>query len=178
MAEGDSGFSLTELMLVVGIALILVAISIPPVQSVLNDYRAIGDARSIANELALARMSAASDFTHTQVSLSLTANTYQLNVWNKTANAYQLMGAVQSLSQGMTFGFGSITTPAGGQTTIAQTSPITFNSRGISVDGSGNPIGTAVIYLTNNTGLFCAVTVSINGSVAVVEYRNSAWKAL
>jgi prepilin-type N-terminal cleavage/methylation domain-containing protein len=178
MSRKASGFSFLELMVVVAVVVILAGVTIPSILNTLQNYRGADDTRSIATQLALARMRAASDFTRTELSFSLTANTYELEVWNKTTSAYQLEGTVLSLSQGVTFGFGSITTPAGGQTTIAQTSQIYFNSRGISVDGSGNPIGTAVIYLTNGAGEFWAVTVSINGTVRAFEYTKGAWNAL
>jgi hypothetical protein len=130
--------------------------------------------------LALARMSAASDFTTARLNFNLTANTYQLEIWSKTAGAYQVEGGVRSLSQNVTFGFGTVTTPVGGQATIAQPSPsqITFNSRGYSVDGSGNPIGTAVIYLQNTRGVVWAVTTSLAGQATARVYNGAAWKQL
>lgn len=81
-----------------------------------------------------------------------------------------------SLSRAVTFGFGSVIAPAGGRTTIAQSPQIVFNSGGMSVDSSGNPIGAAAIYIGANQGFFCAVTVSIAGQPATWEYHGATWK--
>jgi len=173
-----AGFSMAEPMVVVGILLILFAAAIPSVQTSLQYYRTVSDARSIAAQLALARMRAASDFTWARLKFNLTANAYQLEVWNKTAAAYQTEGGTFSLSQTVTFGYGSVTAPAGGQTTIAQSPQIVFNSRGLSVDDLGNPIGTAAIYIGNNQGFICAVTASIAGQPAIWEYSGATWNRL
>jgi prepilin-type N-terminal cleavage/methylation domain-containing protein len=178
MTKRQSGFSMLELLVVVSITLVLAAIGIPRVAAVVQNYRTVGDARSIASQFALARMRAASNFTRARLNFNLAANTYQLEVWNKTAAAFQIEGAVQSLSQGVTFGFGSIATPAGSQSPIAQTTPITFNSRGITVDGSGNPTGNSAIYITNGNGLYFAVTASLTGQTRAWEYNGTTWNPL
>ena len=74
---------------------------------------------------------------------------------------------------------------AGAQTTIAQTSLITFNSRGLSIDSTstgypigGNPIGTAAIYINDGKGLYFAITANLVGQPAVWEYNGTAWKQL
>ena len=174
----SAGFSMAEPMIVVGILLILFAVAIPSLQTSLQYYRTVSDARSIAAQLALARMRAASDFTWARLNFNLAANTYQLEVWNKAAAAYQVEGPTLHLSQSVTFGYGNVIVPAGGQTTIAQSPQIVFNSRGLSVDGSGNPIGTAAIYIGNNQGFFCAITASIAGQPAIWEYGGATWKRL
>jgi prepilin-type N-terminal cleavage/methylation domain-containing protein len=180
----NAGFSMIELLIVVAILLIVLAMVIPNMNNMLQNYRALGDTRGIAAQLALARMRAASDFTTARLNFSLTANTYQLEVWSKAANSgaggYQLEGGVHSLSQGIFFGFGSVTAPAGSQSTIAQPSPsqITFDSRGFSVDGSGNPIGTAAIYVQNARGVVCAVSVALAGQATARLYNGSAWSRL
>lgn len=173
-----NGFSIIEMMLVAAMAIILMGIAVPALQSVMQNYRVIGDARSIAAQLSLARTRAASEFTQARLNFNTSANTYQLEVWSKSANAFQIEGAVQTLSAGDTFGFGTISTPAGGQTTIAQTQYITFNSRGISVDSSGNPVGTAAIYIISNQGLYFAITASLAGQPAVYQWTGTAWKGL
>jgi len=164
-----------ELMIVTGILLILFSIAIPSIQGVLQSYRLSGDARGIAAQIHLARMRAASGFTKAEVNFDTTANTYQVNVWSKAASAYQAEGGAQLLSHGDVFGYGSLTTPAGGQTAIAQTTQIIFNSRGFSVDGSGNVTGNSVVYFTNNSGSYGAVAVSPAGQPTVWNYRGNAW---
>ena len=176
-AKAGSGFTAPEIMIVLGIILIMLSISLPDLIRILQNYRTLGDARSIAAELALARMSAASNYTRSRVSFNLTANTYQVELWSRSSKSYQIEGGVQSLSQGITFGYGNITTPAGGQTTIAQTPQFYFNSRGISVDSSGNAVGTDAIYVTNNNGLTCAITASLSGQPEAWKYNGTTWVA-
>jgi Tfp pilus assembly protein FimT len=151
---------------------------IPTLVTVVQNYRVVGDARGIAAQLSLARMRAASEFTQARLNFNTSANTYQLEVWSKSASAFQIEGPVQTLSNRDTFGYGAIATPAGGQTTIAQTQYITFNSRGVSINGAGVPIGTAAIYIINNNGLCLAVTASIAGQPATYEWTGAAWSGL
>jgi hypothetical protein len=126
----------------------------------------------------------------------LTDNASQLQVWNKAAGCWVADGdpnngcitytssapsgpAVLPLSQGDTYGFGTLTQgPTPGQATIGQatqcldntaaaiagTACIVFNSRGIPVDNTNAPIGTGAFYLTNGT-LVNGVTVSATGSI-------------
>lgn len=173
-----NGFSMLEVMVVAAMAITLMGIAVPILQSVMQNYRVIGDARSIAAQLSLARMRAASEFTQARLNFNTSANTYQLQVWSKSANAFQIEGAVQTLSAGDAFSFGAISAPAGGQTSIAQTQYITFNSRGLSVDSSGNPVGTAAIYIINNQGLCFAITASLAGQPVVYQWTGTAWKGL
>jgi prepilin-type N-terminal cleavage/methylation domain-containing protein len=174
----DRGFSLFELVVVIAVMLIVMAFALPNVYAMLRSYRTTNDARSITAQLSLARMRAASKSTPTRLNFNLAANTFQLEVCaslcNQSAAIYVAEGGTQYLSQGNAFGFGSLKVPAGGQTTIAQTPQITFNSRGVSVDSFGNAIGTAAIYITNNQGMICAVTVSVGGQPTAQEF-NGTW---
>jgi Tfp pilus assembly protein FimT len=171
----ERGFSLIELMVVAVIAILLLAIAIPSVVGVTRNYRITADTRGVAAQLQLARLRAASGGTKTRVNFNTAANTYQIELWSTGAGAYQLEGGVTTLSQGNTFGFGSISTPAGQQSTIAETTPIYFNSRGFATDSSGNPIATSAIYITNSQGTTSAVAVSIAGLPSEYRYNGSAW---
>lgn len=171
------GFSLIELMVVIIVAIVLLAMAIPSVVGVGRNFRISGDTRGVAAQVTLARMRAASAGTKTRLNFNLVTNTYQIEVWSASGSAWNAEGGVQTLSQGDTFGFGSIATPAGQQSTIAQTSPIYFNSRGFATDSSGNPIATSAIYITNSKGLSSAVAVSIAGQPAEYSYNGSAWVA-
>jgi len=173
--ETERGFSMPELMVVAGVLMVLLSVALPAAQNIIRGYRLTADARSITGQLSLARIRGASGFTRTQFGLDTTANTYQMAVWNKTFGSYQAEGGVQNLSAGDQFGYGTLAAPAGGQTTIAQTPQIIFNSRGFSVDGAGNPIGTAAIYITDGQGSYCAITVSLAAQVQVWKYSGTAW---
>jgi Tfp pilus assembly protein FimT len=173
-----SGFSLIELMAVMATSFLILIIAVPYFTNFTQNYRLIGDARGIAAQLALARMRAASAGAKTRLNFNLTANTYQIEVWSSSAGAYQVEGAVQTLSQNITFGYGSIALAAGQQSTIGQTSPIYFNSRGICTDSSGSPTPNSAIYIGNTKGAYAAVSASVAGQPAAYAYDNTAWAPL
>jgi Tfp pilus assembly protein FimT len=200
----QAGFSTLELLVVVAMSVVITAIAVPSYLNTAAYLRAAGDLRSLNGVTAQAKMRAAADFTHARVYADLTGNAYQLQVWNKAANngngcwvedsdpkpdanktclafpGGAPSGTVIALSQGDTFGFGSLTQgPTAGQTTLAQaatcrdnantavggsTACIVFNSRGIPIDSSNSPIPTGALYLTNGT-VVNGVTVSATGSI-------------
>jgi len=175
------GFSLLELVMVVTISLILAAIMIPNATTFLRSYRSSSNARDIASQLALAKMSAAAGFTQTELNCTLTGTSCQLEICTTKGAAvcttYTNQGGPITLSQGMSFGYGSITTAAGSQATLQNTSPIVFNSRSIPIDNTGTPTGNDAIYLTDSHGDTYAVSVYASGKVAVWRYVGSAWKS-
>jgi prepilin-type N-terminal cleavage/methylation domain-containing protein len=176
------GFSLLELVMVVTITLILAAILIPNVTTFLRSYRSSSNARDIASQLALAKMSAAASFTQAELNCTLTGNSCQLAICTTkgatVCTTYTNQGGPILLSQGMSFGYGSITTPAGSQTTISNTNPIVFNSRSIPIDNTGAPTGNDALYVTDSNGDTYALSVYASGRVAVWRYSGGAWKSL
>lgn len=181
MRTKDAGFSLIEVVIVVAIVLIVFAFSLPHLNGMLQSYRTMNNARGISAQLSLARMRAASESSPARLNFDLAANTYQLEICTSLCNqagaTYVAEGGTQYLSQGVTFGSAGVAVPAGGQAAVTQTPRITFNSRGISVDGAGNPIGTAAIYI-NNQGAVYAVTVSIGGQPTARQFTGTAWRTL
>ena len=96
-------------------------------------------------------------------------------LYNNTSSSYVNEGGTQNLSSGNSFSYGSISTPAGSQSPIAQSTAIIFNSRGIPVDAGGSPTGNYAIYLSSGTGLYYAVTVSVTGTSNIWVYSGGAW---
>jgi len=175
-AKKSSGFSSTELLIVVGLILIVTVMSIPSLRRTLEAYRGSAAVHGIAGQLALSRMRAASDFTRAKLVIDTTNRTYVRQVMtDKTLGTYATEGGTQYLPQGVSFGFGSITSPAGGQTSISQTTEIIFNSRGIPVDSGGTPIPTDAIYLNNNAGAYYVVSVNPTGQIRTWQYYAGAW---
>ena len=180
-----------EVTIVTLIMMIVLGTAIPSLTAVLRSYRSFGDAKSISNEMSLARMRAAADFTRTRVYFDLNAMTYQLQTYNKSTSQFQLEGGIENLSTNDSFGFGAITTAAGTQTTIGQpsaclnsagsvisnTACILFNSRGIPVDTTGAVTSNDSIYLSDGSGGYFAVTASPSGRVAAYHYTGSSWHA-
>lgn len=173
------GFSLMELLIVVAIFSIICAVAIPQVNGMLRGYRTLNDARSVASQLALAKMRAENAFTQSRYNCNVTLRSCQLEICTSkgasTCNTFSPEGGPLLLSESVVFGFGSITTPAGSQTAIQNTNQIVFNSRGIPVTTSGAPTGNYGVYLTNQAGDTYAVTIYATGRVAVWRYDAGVW---
>jgi len=172
------GFSMVELMFVILISLVVAAMAIPTFRTIQRNLRSGGDARDINGEIVLAKMRAASDFTQARVYVDLSAQTFWIDAWRKTGS-WGIEGGTQPLSQGITWGYGSLSNPpAGTQTTIGQapacrdnggaaianTACIVFNSRGIPIDSTGTPTANDAIYITDGNSVY-AVTVSATGLI-------------
>jgi Tfp pilus assembly protein FimT len=181
-ARQPHGFSILELVMVAAIFLVVCAMSIPSVVKMLQSYQAASNSRSLASDLALAKMDAARNFTQTQVSCNLAGNSCQVQICTAkgaiTCNTFAPEGGPVLLSQGTTFGFGSISVPAGTQTIIQNTAQIVFNSRGIPVDNTGTPTANDALYLIGQGVGTYAVTVNATGKISVWRYYNGAWRSL
>jgi prepilin-type N-terminal cleavage/methylation domain-containing protein len=160
----QAGFSILELLVVVTMSVIVATIAVPAYLSVAANLRASGDLRSINGLTALAKMRAASDFTHARVYADLTANTYHMEFWNKAGNGgagcWQTDGdkanpctvaasPVFNLSQGDTFG-------TGGQTqgpTVAQQPAIATQVACQSTNGGNGTIASTECVVFNSRGI-------------------------
>jgi prepilin-type N-terminal cleavage/methylation domain-containing protein len=175
----QTGFSLLELVVVLGVMGVLLAIAVPRM-SVLSG---INDARNLSNALSLAKMRAASSFTRSRLYISIASRSQHVEVWSKTAVPpdWVAVNGVTLLSTNDVFGFGPATeAPLNTQAVIAQapvcldkdgnaiagTACIVFNSRGIPIDDTGTPTNNNALYVTDGTKLG-AVTLSAAGLVTV-----------
>src|SRR5438093_3082544 len=179
--QHKSGYSTIELTLLGAVLLVLATSAFPTSMNALRVYKLSGAARSIAGQLALVRLRASADFTQARLNVNLTAGTYQIEVCTTKNTAtggcttFTMEGGTQYLPNGISFSFGSITTAASPQTTIAQTVPILFNSRGIPVDSTLNPTSNNALYVTDGKGNYYAVTVSVSGRTLMYRYINGGW---
>lgn len=171
----EKGFTVIELLAVVGIIGLVAAFAVPATTSTLADLRLRGDARGVHNMVGLAKMRAAARFTRTRVYVDLSTNNFKMQRWDKSDSEWDDDGGTVRLSDGVQFGFGTLSTPpANTQSTlamapacmtglssgtIANTACIVFNSRGIPVDASGSPTGANALYLTDGTTTY-GVTLS------------------
>lgn len=184
--ESGGGFSLLEVLVVVGLTTVIAAIAVPMMKNTLGNFKLSGDARGLTNALSLAKLRAASNFSQSRLFVDLSARTFRVETWQKTGvPGWVTEGGITALSSGDTFGFGVVgaaplnTQAAIGQAAacvnnagvaIANTACILFNSRGIPVAQAGAPpavgapIGDNALYLTDNTAVY-GVTLSATGLI-------------
>jgi prepilin-type N-terminal cleavage/methylation domain-containing protein len=175
--RGERGYTLIEMMMVVGIIAVVGAMVIPITDMSLRGGRLRGDAAIIRNLVSVAKMRASANFTRARVYADLGARTYVLQIWNKTNNAWVNDGGINQLSTGVNFGFAQLQAPppntqvninqsplcttgltiANG--TTANTACVTFNSRGLPVDGDGVLYPRHALYVTGDDAVF-ATTIT------------------
>ena len=195
--ERRHGFSLLEVLMVVGISTVVAAIAVPMMKNTIGDFKLSGDARALSNAVSLAKLRAASDFSQSRLYVDRDARSYHVEVWSKTAVPpdWVTEGGLTSLSTSDIFSFGVVgAAPPNTQAAIAQAPPcvtrlgaaiantscILFNSRGIPVDAAGvppavgAPTGNDAIYITDNMAVF-GVTISATGLVKL--WRTNPWAA-
>lgn len=177
-ARGSArGFSLIEVLIVLACLAVVSGMAVPMMGSTLGSYRLSGDARSLTSTLGLAKLRAASGFTRTRLFVDLAANSFHVELWQKTGPGWVVDGGTVPLSPTVTFGIGVVAAaPPNTQAAIAQapaclgndgaaianTACVIFNSRGIPVDAAGAPFGADAIYLTDNTAVM-GITLSATG---------------
>jgi prepilin-type N-terminal cleavage/methylation domain-containing protein len=175
MVHNQRGFSLIELMMTVGLIAVVTAIVIPITEASLDVNRLKGDATALRNLVSLAKMRASSQSTRARVYADLGANSFALEVWDRTTNTWVTQN-VRPLANGVTFGFGALATSpldpqlptvmspqcTAGLTAadaIDNTACITFNSRGLPVDADGILFPGHALYLRGDIGVY-ATTVT------------------
>lgn len=175
----SNGFSLLEILVVVGLIAVISAIAVPMFGNALADFRLSGDARNVSNAVALSKLRAASDFSRVRLYVDLTNRTHHVESWNKTTSSWTIEGGTTSLAAGVSFSYGIVSTPPPntqgtiGQAPlctddtnmpIANTACIMFNSRGVPIgDGpSFASTGSDALYITDGSAVF-GVTVAATG---------------
>jgi prepilin-type N-terminal cleavage/methylation domain-containing protein len=183
----QSGFSLVELMLAIGILGVLFALGMPMLTTAIDSFRIAGDGRTIANAVAVAKMRAAATFTRGRLFVDLSGGSYRVQRW--TGSAWVDDGTVAYLANRDTFGYGTVTTPPpstqasisqaplckdSANADIANTACILFNSRGIPTDTTNAPLsGATGLYVTNGPTVY-GVTISLTGLSRIWRTNNAA----
>ena len=176
-AKPASGFSALELLIVVAIVIVVAGMAIPNMMSMARNLRTAGDARDLNGVILMAKMRAASNFAQARLHADLNTQTFWIEVEPSGVTSWTPEGGTQFLSTGVTFGFGTLSTPPSNtQASLGQapvcldnsanpvtnTACIIFNSRGIPVDSTNTPTGNDALYVTDGTSV-TGVTILATG---------------
>ncbi|HEX3704151.1 MAG TPA: type II secretion system protein [Vicinamibacterales bacterium] len=183
------GYTLIEIMIVVGLIGVVSAIAAPMMANALGYLRLSGDARNTSNAIALTKMRAASVFGRVRLYVDLSGKSFHVETFDHTTAIccwnVDVSGGTTYLSQNVTFGYGVVGTPppntqaAIGQpavcksntnTDVGNTACVIFNSRGVPVDATGSPGVVTALYVTDGTAVY-GLAVSATGMVRT-------WKTL
>jgi type II secretory pathway pseudopilin PulG len=172
--RSDRGFSLVDILAAVAIVAVVTAIALPVSASSMAAYRFRGDGQALSNLVGLAKMRAGARFSRARIYADLAARTYSMQTWDKDGGTWVVDGGVMALSNGVSFGFGSLAAPPPDTQAaialsppctdddgadIAGTSCVVFNSRGIPITAAGAPLGGNALYVTDGVGVY-AVTIT------------------
>jgi len=179
--QGDAGFSLVELLIMLSMVAILSAVAIPTLSTVNRDMQLAADVRNISSTLTQARLKATSLMNPYRISFNLDRNQWSLEKYDSLSDSYDLQQAMNGLSRGLS-GSGinfkeSSSESQPGTFPSSSSTAITFNSRGIPVDGSNIPTSNNIIYISN-ADVDYAITVTLTGKVQVWKKGEAQWDTL
>jgi type II secretory pathway pseudopilin PulG len=207
-AQNERGFTLIQLLFVVAIVIVLSAIAVPSFLNSSRPMRIRNDANALADLVTMARMRAATEFSHAEVyctpaPASGPANCQLRSLPYPGTGSWIYEPQTVYLSSGVSFGIPtSITTPVPNQTSTGayqgdaqQYTPlaaantanpvIVFNSRGLPVDPTGTtgtngtvPTADYVFYLKDTAGNYYAVAANLTGRPALYTYANGVFTCL
>ena len=181
------GFTMLEIVIVITVGIILTAMAIPTITSLVRGYRSVGDARSLSEEVSLAKMRAAADFTQARVFADLSTNEYRVEVWNRTSSCWQTEGDNQCSSNytspntppstllltTVTFGYGSISSPPNGtQATLGQ-APACQTDAQTTSQSAGNVANSACVVF-NSRGIPVDNTLAATSNDALYATDNNS----
>jgi prepilin-type N-terminal cleavage/methylation domain-containing protein len=185
--DRQRAYSIIEMLIAMAIIVIASAIAVPKVVTMAQNFRTGGDAHNLNSMILLAKMRASADFGQARVHMDMGSQTFYVEVESSGATLWTTEGGTQSLSNNVSFGYGSVpSAPANTQSTLAQapacitsgsavanSACITFNSRGIPVDSTNTPTGNDAVYVTDGKSV-TGVTVSVTGLTKVWRTDASA----
>jgi prepilin-type N-terminal cleavage/methylation domain-containing protein len=181
MKQKNQGFSMLEILVVIGIMGIIAVFALPSAMTFVKGYRLHANASAIGALLNVTRFRATSQYTPYRLSVSTSAGTTTRQRLS-TGYVSPQSEETQYLDQGVRF---LTTCPVSakpgtiGSSVTAASTAIYFNTRGLPVDSGGITYNNSVIYLANDNNLYDAVTISLGGKVTVWNYSQGtgAWVA-
>jgi len=181
----QNGFTILETLIVIAIIGVVATVAIPQLNNSIAYFRLSGDARSVSNGVALAKMRAASNFSKTRLYISVASGWHRLERADTSSPPHWTVeGGATYLSTYTSFSHGVVSTPPPNtQAAIGNAAPckndagadivgtacIIFNSRGVPIipDAPGTtytPTADHAIYLTDGSAVY-AVTVAATGMI-------------
>ena len=164
----EYGFTLIEIVVVLGLVGILTAIATPAFLSWLPDMRLKSASRDLYSNLQSAKLQAVKNNRRVSVRFNTVANPgfYYFDMDNNAAFTPGEFRVNLSDFPDVTFGSGNATTDSNGAT-IVQASIITFSS-----NGTANP-GTLFLANIQNPARCFSITTQTSGSVHIREYSGT-----
>jgi len=186
MMRKNQGFSMPELMIVIGIMLIISAMALPTLQNFQGSYRVHSDSGALVSYLSVVRVRAASQYTPYRLDVNPTANTYVMEQLTQTtynpfgtpgSTTYSAVspnpvyeGGTQYFDQGNTIyncrpsGITVFPTPVTADpTSCTGVLYFYFDTRGMPTDQTGSALdskGGVAIYIKGQNGMVDAVTAA------------------
>jgi prepilin-type N-terminal cleavage/methylation domain-containing protein len=164
------GFSLIEVILAITVGLILTAIAVPKVTSLARTYRSYGDARSLSEEVSMAKMRGPADFTESRVYADLSTNRYRVEAWivptGGSSKCWVTEGDTQCsanysspntppstlLLTTVTFGYGALSSaPSSTQSTLGQAPACQTDTQ--TTNGTAGTIANSACVVFNSRGI-------------------------
>jgi len=179
----ESGFTMTELVVVIAIIGVTLAIAIPSFLSYRPTMRIKGAARDITTILQWSRMKAVSENNRMEIQFSPANKTYTVFDDNNSDGDVSTDTAIRTstLPDDISFGIGTtVTKKASTNIGPAHTDCLTFNVDSCNTDDSTSfsSNGTAnngTIYLVNTKDECFAVIVDSQGRVRIRKWAGSDW---
>jgi prepilin-type N-terminal cleavage/methylation domain-containing protein len=180
----EQGFSLLELMVIIGILSILAGIAVPGIARWYPNYRLMGAARDLYSNLQLAKSGAIKDRAEWAVRFT-SASSYEVwsardpdspdqnTGWNSFSTSDDTLIKTVSLADigsGVAFGAAG-STPVSGAVAAGSGNPIYFNSRGFTTYSA--PI---YAYMTNNRNTCYAVGAMPSGAVVLKKWNGTSFQ--
>lgn len=164
MIDGQRGFNITELMVIVVIVGILGLISVPNIVIALPGYRLKSSARDLCSNLRKVRSLAVKQNRTISIEFNINDNTYSIDGSDSVA-----------LARGISFGCGNAAKSATGE--APPYDGVSFFKNTVSFSPQGLVSGTSgYVYLQNNKGQSYGVGARTSGSIVMRQWNGNEWK--